>query len=242
MVCLFAHGPFQQRAHAQLLADGLAFLILILETERRAAADYLQFADLGEGSDQFLRQSIREILVARITAFVQKREHRDRFFKGRRNSQSRRDHRLAPKHLVKEEAGGEQGNGHNEGGELPGTPLRNMLVRRNILGPFHSGWRHLEGPRDDQCDREAEQGQHNYGSRDAVGEMKRGHHGRRDLHDQPTDDEIRNRDLVNISSLQFGEEFSRIHGDAGFFGASEATIFSKRGSSRSESHSGPRRS
>ena len=83
MVCLLTHRPFQERAHAQLLANGLALLILALETERRAAADDLEVVDLGKGSDQFFRESIRKILVPGIAAFVQERQHRDGFFRDR---------------------------------------------------------------------------------------------------------------------------------------------------------------
>jgi hypothetical protein len=68
-VPLFAYCAFQQRAHAQFFADLFAILlVVVLETKRRAAADDLELSDLSQGGDQLLRQSIRKILVARITA------------------------------------------------------------------------------------------------------------------------------------------------------------------------------
>ena len=42
--------------------------------------------------------------------------------------------------------------------------------------------------------------------------MKRRHHRRRDLHDQPANDRIGDRDLVNIAPLQLGEEAGDFHG------------------------------
>ena len=83
MVCLLTHRSFQERAHAKFLADGPALFILALETERRAAADNLEVVDLGKGSEQFLREAIRKILVPGIAAFVQERQHRDGFFRDR---------------------------------------------------------------------------------------------------------------------------------------------------------------
>ena len=41
--------------------------------------------------------------------------------------------------------------------------------------------------------------------------MKRRHHRGRDLHDQPADDRIGDRDLVNIAPLQLGEKVAQIH-------------------------------
>jgi hypothetical protein len=49
------------------------------------------------------------------------------------------------------------------------------------------------------------------------------------------------RDLVNVTQRQLGEEFLRIHCGVyllAYFGASDVTIFSKRGSPRSGSQKG----
>src|SRR5262249_31969345 len=61
----------------------------------------------------------------------------------------------------------------------------------------------------------------------------------RNLHEQPCDDWVRNRDLVNISTLELGEEIARVHCTSLLVGVE---IFStsalKRGSLRIESQTG----
>src|SRR5438093_1456022 len=64
-------------AHTQLFADSLGFLFLVFETKGRTAADHLEVSDLPQGCDQFLRQSVRKIFVARIAAFVKQWQHCD---------------------------------------------------------------------------------------------------------------------------------------------------------------------
>src|SRR5205814_6587873 len=77
-VPLLSNGAFQKRAHTQLFADSLGFLFPVFETKGRTAADHLEVSDLPQGCDQFLRQSVRKIFVARIAAFVKQWQHRDR--------------------------------------------------------------------------------------------------------------------------------------------------------------------
>ena len=67
--------------------------------------------------------------------------------------------------------------------------------------------------------------------------IKRGKKNRRRLNRQPRDHCISDRDFVNIAPLQLGEEIIDLHCFASDFGASDATIFSKRGSWRSGSQS-----
>src|SRR5438477_6988256 len=60
--------------------------------------------------------------------------------------------------------------------------------------------------------------------------MQRWDDGRRDLYDQPTDDCVSDRDLVNVAPLQLGEEVCRVH--SGIPASKRSTSFWKRGSLR----------
>ena len=120
----------------------------------------------------------------------------------------RRGSRLAPHNLEDQESGGEQSDGDNHRGELPGAPLRDDLVRRDVLGPFHSFRRHFESPCDDERDRKTKQSNHDHCCCNAIGQMQRRHDRCRDLHHQPSDDRIGDRDLVHIAPLQLGEEIA----------------------------------
>ena len=66
------------------------------------------------------------------------------------------------------------------------------------LDPFRS---QFESPGQNQRNREPEQSQHYNPSRDRIRKMKSGHHRRCDLHDQPADDCICDRNFVNIATL-----------------------------------------
>ena len=62
----------------------------------------------------------------------------------------------------------------------------------------------------------------------------------RDLNEQLEQNTVADRDFVNVAPLQLSEKIIDLHlaVEAASFGAREATIFSKRGSSRSGAHNG----
>src|SRR5206468_7809736 len=80
LVPLLSHGAFEERAYTELLADRFGFLFPVFETKGRAAANYLKISDLTQSCDQFFRQSVGKIFIARIAAFVKQWQDRDRFF------------------------------------------------------------------------------------------------------------------------------------------------------------------
>src|SRR4029453_10518315 len=79
LVPLFSHSAFQKRAHPQFFPNRFGFLLPVFETKGRTATDDLEVSDLTQGGDQFFRQPVGKIFVARITAFIKKRQHRNRF-------------------------------------------------------------------------------------------------------------------------------------------------------------------
>ncbi len=107
--------------------------------------------------------------------------------------------------------------------------------------PFDSFGRDLESPRQNQRHRETENQEKNNKAHRPVRNFEKWKNLRRDLHEQPTDDCIRDRHFVNVAPFQFGEETRWFHffKFAAFsFGANEATMLSKRGSPRSGSQKG----
>ena len=100
---------------------------------------------------------------------------------------------------------------HNERRELAGAALWNLVARRHILGALNSFRSQVESPRQNQSNREPEQSEHYHRSRDCIRKMKSGHHRRRDLHDQPADNGVSDRNFVNIAPLELGEETCEVH-------------------------------
>ena len=162
--------------------------------------------DLREAGQNFVLNAVGKIGVVGIAAQILERQHRDRFCRRRGDGFLFGSHQLKNQQCRRD-----QPDDQDEGGELSPAPLRNMLVRRDIFRALHPVRRHLESPGDDKRDWKSEQRQHDHRGCDAVRQVQCRDHGRRDLHDQPADHAVADRDLVDIAPFQFGKEFSGIH-------------------------------
>src|SRR5436190_16745556 len=114
------------------------------------------------------------------------------------------------------------------------------LGRIDILGSLNSLRRNLERPGKNQRDWKPDDDEKNNQSDRPVWNIEHWKNLRDSLRERPTGDDVGNRDFVNVAPLQLGKEVLRVHfkGVAGSFGASDATIASKRGLFRSESQTG----
>src|SRR4029077_11294878 len=83
-IALLAHRAIQKGAHTQLFTNRSRFFFSVFEPERRATTNNFESAYLSQRRNQFFRQSIRKIFVLWITAFVNQRQHCDRFLRARR--------------------------------------------------------------------------------------------------------------------------------------------------------------
>jgi len=72
-----SHGAFQHPGRAEQRANGANVLRLSLEREHGRARSHAQPFHAGEGGDQLVRDAVAEILVLRLGARVDEREHRD---------------------------------------------------------------------------------------------------------------------------------------------------------------------
>ena len=80
LIALLAYCSFEQRRHAELRPDGGSIVLLFAaELERRIAPDHLDVVHLRDRRDQFFRQTVGKIILLRIAAFVDQRQHRDGF-------------------------------------------------------------------------------------------------------------------------------------------------------------------
>src|SRR5438876_11850712 len=117
-----------------------------------------------------------------------------------------------------------------------------MLPNRvGCASTFDSFRRYLKHPAKNKRNRQSENDEQNNQSNDPVRNVEDRKNLRDALRERPAGDNVSNRDLVNIAPLQFGEETLEVHFFelAAFpFGASDSTIFSKRGSPRSGSQKG----
>ncbi len=114
--------------------------------------------------------------------------------------------------LPDEQSGREESDDEDESDKFPPAPLRILFVRRDVFRPFHPLRRHLEGPGDDERDRETEQGENDDRGRQAVGKVEGGDNRGRDLDDEPADDAIPDRNLGDVAPPEFREEASWIQG------------------------------
>src|SRR6266581_4030878 len=99
--------------------------------------------------------------------------------------------------------------------------------------------RELECPRENHRHRKSDDEQQHHKTHGPIRNLEERKNLTRDLHQQPCDDCVGDRNFVNVASLQLSEEILRVHGDDPFFGAKTlVTSSSKRGSPRSGSSNG----
>src|SRR6266403_6299473 len=95
--------------------------------------------------------------------------------------------------------------------------MLSWLLRRrgkiDIFRALDAFRRELERPRDDQRDGEADRDQHDHQPYDPIWNLQERENLRGNLNQEPADDRVSDRYLVNVPPLQLSKEFSRIHGD-----------------------------
>src|SRR6266436_3258358 len=133
--------------------------------------------------------------------------------------------------------------------------LRDRLVKIDIFRALDSFRRDLKRPGKKERDWETENYEQHHKANCPIWNFKKRKDLGRDLNEQPGDDRVGNGDLVDITSFKLSEEIPRIRpirhlacyfgcksprcrSWQRYFGASEATILSKRGPPRSGAHSG----
>ena len=80
----------------------------------------------------------------------------------------------------------------------------------NFFGPFDPFRCQLEGPGENHCDWETQEEDEHDEPDGPAGNLEKGKDLSRDLDQEPGDDGISDRDLINIAPLQFGQEFARV--------------------------------
>ena len=88
----------------------------------------------------------------------------------------------------------------------PGDAARSLPRCIGSFCAFNSFGRHFKCPRDNQRDRKADDEEENYQAHNPIGDVEKWKNLAGDLHQQPGDNAVRDRNLVNIAPLQFGEE------------------------------------
>ena len=85
------------------------------------------------------------------------------------------------------------------------------LLRRNVLRAFDTFRSQLEGPSQNQRDREPENEKQNDDAHRPVGNLEEREYLGRDLDAHPAGDCVGHGDAIDVSPLQFGEELARVH-------------------------------
>src|SRR5205823_10305877 len=96
-----------------------------------------------------------------------------------------------------------------------------------------SFWSQFKRPRDDKRDRKPDHDYEHDQSHGPIRNLEKRKHLGRDLYEQPPNNRVCDRNLVNVAPLQFGEKASRVH--SGIPASKRSTSFWKRGSSRNGS-------
>src|SRR6266536_4920417 len=112
---------------------------------------------------------------------------------------------------------------------------------RRVWGALDSFRREFKRPGQNHRHRKSDNQQQHHKTHGPIRNFEERKNLTRDLHQEPRHDTVRNRNLVNVSSLQLGKELIRVHGN-GVLDSCTGTIFStsasKHGSPRSGSSSG----
>ncbi len=97
----------------------------------------------------------------------------------------------------------------------PSDAARSLTRCIGSFCAFNAFGRHFKCPRDNQRDRKADDEDENYHAHNPIGDVEKWKNLAGNLHQQPGDDAVRDRDLVNIAPLQFGKEIALAHCFAG---------------------------
>ena len=177
------------------------------------ARNNLEIADLRQAGEDFVLDSLGEIFVRLVFTQGGEGQNGDAFLQSSSPDSvaSKKRRRIPGGELKEKQTAREHGDSDNERRELAFAPGGNGFVRRNIFGALHPLWSHLESPGNDERDQETggddgDECLHDPARRLEGREKDRGH-----LNEQPRDDRVGHRDLVNVAPFQLREETLRIH-------------------------------
>src|SRR5207249_2441914 len=91
--------------------------------------------------------------------------------------------------------------------------VRNRFANIDIFRSLQTFWRQLEGPRDHEGNGKTNHNQHYHQPDCPVWNLKERENLRRYLHQQPCDDCVGDRDLINIAPLQLSKEVLWVHSE-----------------------------
>ena len=114
----------------------------------------------------------------------------------------------------------------------PGDAARSLPRCIGSFCAFNPFGRHFKCPCDNQRDRKADDEEENYQAHNPIGDVEKWKNLAGDLHQQPGDDAVRDRNLVNIAPLQFGEKIALAHCFAGADGNLHVELLTQRGEAR----------
>src|SRR5438477_2580504 len=173
----------------------------------RGAADDLQVVDLGETSQDVVLNSIGEKGVLLVIAHVFEGEHGDAFF---RHGGSRLGGSAAIP-LENEERDQAKQHADNQEIESAAGMVRDGFLRGHLFGSLDALWSQLVSPRENHGDGKTEQKENNHQPHAPARDFKKWKYLGRDLDEQPGGDAVGDGDLVDVSSLEFGEKISEVH-------------------------------
>ena len=213
-----ADRAFQYRIHVQRGGDVGDGRVLVLEVERGGAGGHPQAVDLGEQVQQFLREPVAEVLVLLVLAHVDEGQHGDgveppivclgsrllRSSRGLRSSSGGRpDSGFVALHRALEQQRADSGR-HQADDEVvqlvPGL-VGDRLIGLNVPRALDAVRRQLEGPGEQQREREADHAEPDDESQREVGKPHRGRDRVGHLDDDPAQDEVGCAHLEDIAAL-----------------------------------------
>src|SRR6266498_4015055 len=115
------------------------------------------------------------------------------------------------KALEKQEPNDEQQDSDDEKIKFSTGLAPNRFAKIDIFCPLDSFRRQLECPGQNHRHGKSDNEQQYNKTHSPVRNFKEWKNLTRNLHEQPCDDCIGDRDLVNVAPLQFGEEFAHVH-------------------------------
>src|SRR6266536_1934685 len=143
------------------------------------------------------------------------------------------------KALEKQKPNDEQQDSDDEKIKFATSLAPNRFARIDIFRALDSFRREFKRPGKNHRHGKSDNEQQHYKTHRPIRNFEERKNLTRDLHQQPCDDCVGDRNFVNVASLQLSEEILRVHGDDPFFGAKTlVTSSSKRGSPRSGSSNG----
>jgi len=168
--------------HAEVVSNLSRINFFALVLKDRAARHHLQLRQLRKAVDDAFRNAVREVIGVWITVLIVERQHGNRFF-GKTT-------RHGPVGFVS-------------------RWFRRLAISR--FRAFDSFRCQFKCPCENQCNRKSEREQHDHQPDRPIRNLEKGKDLRRDLHEQPRNHRVRDRNLVNVATLQPGKEVPQIH-------------------------------